>query len=189
MKLVIIAGDAAVGKMTVGQELAKQTGLRLFHNHVTIEPVIEVFGYYDSKIINKLRLIMFEEFARSDLDGMIFTCMVDYDNPVERLYVENIKSVFEVFLEEKGRELEFYYVELDASQETRLQRNTTENRLNNKPSKREIEVSNQRLIDDDKNGRFVSKEGEVEYDNFLRIINDNLSVAEQVDLIRRRFEF
>ena len=80
-------------------------------------------------------------------------------------------------------------MELDASQETRLQRNTTENRLNNKPSKREIEVSNQRLIDDDKNGRFVSKEGEVEYDNFLRIINDNLSVAEQVDLIRRRFEF
>lgn len=33
MKLVLIFGDGAVGKMTVGQELMKITGLRLFHNH------------------------------------------------------------------------------------------------------------------------------------------------------------
>ena len=44
MKLVWIIGDAAVGKMTVGQELMKQTGLRLFHNHMMIEPVLEIFG-------------------------------------------------------------------------------------------------------------------------------------------------
>lgn len=31
---VIIMGPHAVGKMTVGQELAKITGLRLFHNHM-----------------------------------------------------------------------------------------------------------------------------------------------------------
>ena len=36
MKLVLIVGDGAVGKMTVGQELMKMTGLRLFHNHMTI---------------------------------------------------------------------------------------------------------------------------------------------------------
>ena len=49
MKLVFILGDAAVGKMTVGQELMKITGLRLFHNHMTIEPVIEIFGRYDGR--------------------------------------------------------------------------------------------------------------------------------------------
>lgn len=187
MKLVIIAGDAAVGKMTVGKELANQTGLRLFHNHVTIEPVIEVFGYYDSFIINKLRNVFFEEFARSQLDGMVFTCMIDYDNPAESFYIENIKTIFEVFCEEEKKPFDFYYVELDASQETRLERNTTEYRLSQKPSKRNIEVSNQRLKDDDKMGRFISKEDEVKYDNFLRIINDNLSVQEQVDLIRKEF--
>ena len=37
MKLVLIFGPQAVGKMTVGQELAKKTGLKLFHNHMTIE--------------------------------------------------------------------------------------------------------------------------------------------------------
>ena len=33
MKLVLLVGSGAVGKMTVGQALAKKTGLRLFHNH------------------------------------------------------------------------------------------------------------------------------------------------------------
>lgn len=34
MKLVFLIGNGAVGKMTVGQELMKLTGLRLFHNHI-----------------------------------------------------------------------------------------------------------------------------------------------------------
>ena len=55
MKLVFLIGDAAVGKMTVGQELMKITDLRLFHNHMTIEPVIEIFGGYDGKIISEIR--------------------------------------------------------------------------------------------------------------------------------------
>ena len=32
MKLVFLFGDAAVGKMTVGQQLTKITDLKLFHN-------------------------------------------------------------------------------------------------------------------------------------------------------------
>ena len=44
MKFVLIFGDAAVGKMTVGQELTKITDLRLFHNHMTIDPVRDIFG-------------------------------------------------------------------------------------------------------------------------------------------------
>lgn len=39
MKLVIITGPHAVGKMTVGQELERLTGLKLFHNHMTIDIV------------------------------------------------------------------------------------------------------------------------------------------------------
>ena len=66
MKLVIIFGDAAVGKMTVGQELARITGLRLFHNHVTIEAVIDVFGYFDGKTINKLREVLHAMYQKTD---------------------------------------------------------------------------------------------------------------------------
>ena len=44
MKLVLIIGAGAVGKMSVGQELMKITNLRLFHNHMMIEPVVDIFA-------------------------------------------------------------------------------------------------------------------------------------------------
>lgn len=46
MKLVFIIGSGAVGKMTVGQALMQKTGFRLFHNHMMIEPVLKIFGYF-----------------------------------------------------------------------------------------------------------------------------------------------
>lgn len=73
MKLVFILGDTAVGKMTVGQALMKITDLRLFHNHMMIEPVMEIFGTFESKTIKELREIIFHNFAASDNYGMIFT--------------------------------------------------------------------------------------------------------------------
>ena len=79
MKLLFLFGNAAVGKMTVGQELMKLTGLRLFHNHMTIEPVIEIFGTYNSVAIQRLREVVFEEFSKSDCYGMIFTFMWAFD--------------------------------------------------------------------------------------------------------------
>ena len=45
MKAVVIIGSSAVGKMTVAQEVAKRTGFILFHNHMAIEPVLEIFEY------------------------------------------------------------------------------------------------------------------------------------------------
>ena len=44
MKLVFLFGDAAVGKMTVGQELTKITDLKLFHNHMSIDRYLKFLG-------------------------------------------------------------------------------------------------------------------------------------------------
>ena len=72
-------GSNADGKMTVGQELMKITGLKLFHNHMTIEPVLEIFGDYNLAAITRLRQVIFQEFARTDNYGMIFTYVWDFD--------------------------------------------------------------------------------------------------------------
>lgn len=181
MKLVFILGDAAVGKMTVGQELMKITALRLFHNHMTIEPVIEIFGKYDGKTIAEMRDLIFRNFAASENYGMIFTMMMDFDLPSEWEYLEHIKSIFEPY------GTEFYYVELIAPQEIRLQRNATENRLKHKASKRDIETSNQRLINDDNNHRCVSYEGEITFENYLRIENADKAADEVARMIKERF--
>ena len=182
MKLLFIIGDAAVGKMTVGQELMKITELRLFHNHMTIEPVIEIFGRYDGKTISEIREVIFKNYAASDNYGMIFTLMMDFDLPSEWEYLDNVKGIFEPY------GTDFYYVELIAPQEIRLKRNISENRLKNKASKRDIETSNQRLINDDKNHRCVSYEGEINFDNYLRIENSDKAPDEVAQMIKEAFK-
>ena len=182
MKLVFILGDAAVGKMTVGQELMKITDLRLFHNHMTIEPVIEIMGRFDGKLRDDMRELIFRHFAASDNYGMIFTYMMDFDMQSEWDYLEHVKSIFAPY------GTEFYYVELIAPQEVRLRRNKTENRLLHKPSKRDIEVSDQRLIRDDANHRCVSYPGEIPFENYLRIENADLPAAEAARRIKDYFQ-
>lgn len=181
MKLVFIIGSGAVGKMTVGQELMKITDLRLFHNHMTIEPVLEIFGYYDAKTITELRETVFRNFACSDGYGMIFTYMWDFDSRADWDYIEHVKSIFTPY------ETEFYCVELVADSETRLERNKTENRLKHKASKRDVELSDRRNRHLDENHRLVSNEGEIPFENYLRIDNTNMSAEEAAKLIRREF--
>ncbi|MBR4743751.1 MAG: AAA family ATPase [Oscillospiraceae bacterium] len=181
MKLLFIIGDAAVGKMTVGQELAKITDLRLFHNHMTIEPVIEIFGRYDGKTIDEIRDVIFRNFAASGSCGMIYTLMMDFDMPSEWDYLEHVKKIFEPY------GTEFYYVELIAPQEIRLERNVTANRLRNKASKRDTEQSNRRLIEDDRDHRCVSRPGEITFDNYLRIDNSYTGPEETARMIRDTF--
>ena len=48
--------------MTIGQELEKRTDLVLFHNHMTIEPVIDIFGYCNRNIVNKWRWVRWIDF-------------------------------------------------------------------------------------------------------------------------------
>ncbi len=181
MKLLFMVGNAAVGKMTVGQELAKITGLRLFHNHMTIEPVLEIFGQYNSEAIMRLRQVIFEEFAKTDNYGMIFTYMWAFDRQSDWDYVEYVKSIFMPY------DTEFYYVELVAPREVRLERNATENRLSQKASKRDIESSNQRLISDDTRYRLESLDGEIPFDNYMKIDNTNLAPDVVAQMIKEQF--
>lgn len=177
MKLVIIIGAGAVGKMTVGQELMKITDYKLFHNHMMIEPVIEIFGKYKPDTISKLREIIFNDFVQSDCTGMIFTFMWAFDIKSDWEYIENVASKFD----------DVYCVELIASQKVRLDRNKTENRLKHKASKRDISISNARLLNEDKY-RLVSYDGEIPFKNYLRINNESMEACEVAKLIKETFE-
>ena len=178
MKLVLIIGAGAVGKMTVGQELMKITNLRLFHNHMMIEPVIEVFGKFKGDTILKLREVIFNDFVNDDYEGMIHTLMWAFDMKSDWEYVDNLVKKFD----------EVYCVELIASQEIRLERNQTENRLLNKASKRDIEASNNRLINSESAYRLISNEGEIPFKNYLRINNDNIEAKDVAKMIKDTFK-
>lgn len=179
MKFVVIIGDGAVGKMTVGQELAKITGLRLFHNHMSIEPIIEIFGEYNAAITRKFRELVFTEFAKTDKYGLIFTYIWAFDERSDREYMEHLREIF--------CDADIYYVELVAPQEIRLQRNSTPNRLKYKPSKRNIEWSDQMIVESDEEDRLVSFDGEIPYDNYVKIDNSELSAERTAKIIKQTF--
>lgn len=181
MKFVWIVGSGAVGKMTVGQALMKKTGLRLFHNHMMIEPVIEIFGGYDSGAVNRLRQVVFEEFVKGDYPGMIFTYMWAFDQQSDWDYVMQVSE----FFEEHGAEI--YCVELVADQAVRLERNRTENRRMHKASKRDTVVAEGRILREDAKYRLVSLEGEIPFKNYIRLDNTNLTPDEAAERIRVKF--
>ncbi len=179
MKLVLLIGDGAVGKMTVGQELAKITGLRLFHNHISIEPVLEVFGEINKEVIYDFRESVFRNFSKSDKYGLIFTFIWDFDSQEDWDYIAHVEEIF--------KDAEIYCVELVAPLDVRLQRNVSENRLKNKASKRDIEASNKRVINCTENYRVVSRDGEVKFKNYFKLDNSNISASDVAKMIKERF--
>lgn len=188
MDLIIINGASASGKMTVGQALAKALGYNLMYNHLTIEPVLELFGEYDTTIINRLRSVLLEELVRKGSDGIIFTCCLDLDEICEKFWLlEQIDLIKEQLLIYRDNEpLNVYFVTLLADLDTRLERNTTQNRLDYKRSKRDLQLSEQLLLKD-KDIRCVLQDEERRFYKVIKditIVNDNLSIDEQVNLIK-----
>ena len=186
MKLVLLFGPQAVGKMTVGEELARMTGLKLFHNHMTIELVSNFFSYgtqEGKRLVNLFRWSIFEAVAQSELEGLIFTFVWYFDSPEDWAYVKKLHTLF------SSQGAQVYYVELEADLETRLERNKTEHRLQEKPTKRDIAWSEQELLETAKRYRLNSKPGEITEPYYLRIDNTNLSAREVAEVICRHFGF
>ncbi|AUD63799.1 shikimate kinase [Tenericutes bacterium MO-XQ] len=181
MKLIIIFGPGSVGKMTVGQELTKITQLKLFHNHMTIELVLELFGTFRTNANGRLRDIIFEEFLKTEQEGLIFTFMWALDYKEEWDLINKYKDMFE------NQGAEVYFVELEASQDERLKRNVTPNRLAHKKSKQNIELSKQRIINEDTNYRLNTFEGEMPYKNYIKINNEHLKPDEVARKIKETF--
>ena len=185
MKFIIITGPQAVGKMTVGQELVKITNLKLLHNHMTIEVLTKIFDYSrDSfrKLNEEFRMQIFKEFAKSEEEGIIFTTTWDFDDKEEW---DRIYKYIQIF---KDNNAEIYIIELEANLDERLKRNTMENRLLNKPSKRNLEWSEKDLLKSVEKYRFNSKENEIKEKNYLRIDNTNLNANIVAEMIKNRFK-
>ena len=185
-KLIMIAGPQAVGKMTVGQELAKLTDFKLFHNHMTIDLVNNFFSYSTKEgqdMVKMIRVNMLEYFAKSSIPGIIFTCVVNYDKASD---MENLETYKKIFESQGGQ---FYYVELNAPLSIRLDRNKTENRLLCKPEKQNIEFSEKQIYHAEEKHRNFSLPNELNFENYIKIDNSNLSAIETAKIIKEKFDF
>ena len=144
MHLVILFGPQAVGKMSVGREVARRTPYRLFHNHATIEPLLEVFDWETSAFQTlklEFRRRVIEEAVASGMPGLVFTFVWALELAEDTAYVEHL---IQPVLESGGR---VDFVELYADEATRLTREGTPERLAAKPSKRDTDWARSDLVD------------------------------------------
>lgn len=183
--LIIICGAPASGKMTVGQSLEKHLGHKLFFNHMSLELVNQFFDFGTANfeaLDHKIRFDIFQAVADSDLGGLIFTIVWDYNLPEDEEYIDDIIDIF------SKKDLNTCIVELNCEIEERYARNRHENRLKHKPSKRNIEFSDGLIRDAEERFRMISKEGEFKKKPIFKIDNTHLSVEETALEIIKHFK-
>lgn len=182
-KLIIVCGPQAVGKMTVAESLRDKLKYNMMMNHDSIEMSDKIFGFGTpaQKEFNAVfRERAFEIAVKHNVD-LIFTYVCAFELPQEREYLTSLANLFE---HSGGK---FYFVELSASLETRLERNETPHRMERKASKRDIIWSKSNLLKDAENHRLNSYDGEIWFENHIKIDNTNLSPDEVADMVIEAF--
>ena len=152
MRLLLILGPPAVGKMTVGRAVANRSDFRLFHNHHSIEMLLDVFDYGTPpfRTLNaEVRRRVVEEAAAAGTD-LIFTFVMGMDEADEADYLARLVEPYDGHIAA---------VELVADLDTRLVRNRTEHRLAEKKSKRDVEWSDANVLELEAEYRMTSEPG------------------------------
>jgi len=106
MKLIFLHGAPAVGKLAVARELARLTGYKLFHNHLTVDLVGSLFAFGSEPFVvlrENIWLAAFHEAAKDNL-SLIFTF-----NPERTVRDQFIQDAINVVLSAGG---EIIFVEL-----------------------------------------------------------------------------
>jgi hypothetical protein len=179
MHLVVLFGPPAVGKMTVGRELCRLTGYRLFHNHMTIEPFLEVFEFGSpsfTRLSSEFRRRVVEEAIASDVTGLVFTFVWGLELEEDRDFVQGYVDLVE------GAGGRISFVELAAPLGIRQERNNTELRLAEKRSKRDRAFNDANLLELESHvmntGLPTPADGLLAGHPHLRLDNSDLPAAE-----------
>jgi hypothetical protein len=96
VRLVYLYGPPAAGKLTIATILAKKTGFKLFHNHLSVDVVEALFPFgaphfFDNVV--KIRLQLLDAAAEHGVEGVIFTFV--YARPNDDAFVDRVCSIVE----------------------------------------------------------------------------------------------
>lgn len=177
--LIVVCGPQAVGKMTVAESLRDKLKYNMMMNHDSIEVSDRIFGFATpaQKEFNAtFRKTAFELAVKHNVD-LLFTYVCAFEMPQEKEYLESLAKQFE----DAGGN--FYFVELSADLEKRLERNITPHRMERKASKRDVEWSRANLLKDMERHKLNSDSDEVWFQNHMKIDNTNLTPDEVADLV------
>ncbi len=122
MKLIFIYGPPASGKLTIAEKLSENTGIPLFHNHLTRDIVRDIYKTdlaANYELVHTLRCDVLEHCARHNTD-LIFTVVYEGkdDDEITKSYIQVVES--------NGGEVLF--VELTATRDDLIKRVDNESR-------------------------------------------------------------
>lgn len=181
--LIIICGPQAVGKMTVAESLRDKIKYNLMTNHDSIEISDRIFGF-DTPAQREFNAVFrekaFELAVKHNVD-LLFTYVCAFEMPEEKEYLTGLARLFQ------SGGGNFYFVELSANLETRLERNATPHRMERKASKKDVEWSRANLLSSAEKHRLNTEDNETWFENHLKINNTNLAPDEVADIIINEF--
>jgi shikimate kinase len=128
MKLVILHGPPASGKLTLASRLKAELGYNVLHNHLTVDLALEVYSgfgegdFYD--FVDKLRTQMIEKACQNKMEGLIVTFC--FESATDIIVVEQWKSIVSQY---GGKILPIY---LNVSAEVLAQRVEESSRIGTK---------------------------------------------------------
>ena len=177
--LIVVCGPHAVGKMTVAESLRDKLKYNLMMNHDSIEVSDRIFGFNTpaQREFNSIfREKAFELAIKHNVD-LLFTYVAAFEKEEEINYLKTLEHQFTA----SGGN--FYFVELSTDLDTRLKRNLTPHRMERKASKKDTKWSEENLLKDSQRHRLNTEEGEILFENHLKIDNTNLSPDEVADIV------
>ncbi|MBO4391080.1 MAG: AAA family ATPase [Lachnospiraceae bacterium] len=177
--LIVVCGPQAVGKMVVAESLRDKLKFNLMINHDSIEISDRIFGFAtpaQREFNAAFREKVFELAVKHDVD-LVFTYVCAFEMQEERDY---LTGLHDLFVNNGGH---FYFVELRAELETRIARNETPYRMERKASKRDAKWSKEDLLKTIEKHKLNSDEGEVWFENHLKIDNTNLTPDQVADMV------
>jgi tRNA uridine 5-carbamoylmethylation protein Kti12 len=182
MKLVIIFGPPAVGKLTVGRELAKKCGFRILHKQEVFDLLDDFFFFgtneYRQADEGIRELIITTATNLKHFTGLIMTFVWAFNDRRDRDFVERVLKLA------KKKKIEVYFVELQSSESERKARVTSETR---KEMKKVATVKGLQALDKDKD--FSSDVDYFDDKNYLKLDNTILSAEKCAELITEHFKF
>ena len=125
MKLFFLYGLPGTGKLTIARELAELTGIKLFHNHLTVDLLLSVFEFGSTPFVElreRIWLSVFEEAAA--LPAMIFT--FNPENSVRQSFIQKTVEAIE------SRDGEVFFAEVVCDPSELERRMDTPERRNHK---------------------------------------------------------
>jgi broad-specificity NMP kinase len=172
MKLIVIYGPPAAGKLTVAKELAEITGYKVLHNHLVIDMVESVFSRENPmfwKLIDDYRLDIIGK--ASGENGLIMT-LVNIKGKDDS-FIQNVIKI----TKDNGGEVNF--VRLTCNQEE------LKKRLKNNSRK-----AYGKLMDEEIFNQFVTQNdvfSQISFIDSLDIDNTKTSAKDAAEIIKRHY--